>query len=515
MNGSKQSLKPIAAASGGGHSFFLRELAAALVCFVLALVAGSMLAPSSDKIWSAGTVTLYEDGQLYPEHSFSTELSQTIDVARIDKNNQVFWLKADIDLAPSRSRGQPLALYLSGLFSAEVFWDGEPIGAKGEPGASKAVEVPGPIDAVIYIPDYLAGGKNHVLTLRISSFYAGYAADQMIHQIALGGFRSDPRRELRYYAPILLIAGLLVILSFQFFRIGYDAGAKAPLALGLFSLGLLMQLLAEISRAYLNYEYDWHVFRSFIMWAGAFLAGTSLLAFLYLRTRWRFLKIAGAIIVLAALYYLWARDGYDSKIIAALQVFALGPVAALVWQIRNRRYDSAIFASALMVIAWLAGIAISPVVFLDRGYYLVSAVFLVLTWVWIWKGTLAPETVAPAETRGNYFLPKTGGKTERVPLKHVLYLRAAGNYCELMCRGGRTILHHLRLGDVMAGGPSGFLRVHKTYAVNLDAVVKVNSKPGSRYTVTLTDGNTIPVSRYRIADLRNALSETDVLKTGN
>ncbi|MCW8998264.1 MAG: LytTR family transcriptional regulator DNA-binding domain-containing protein, partial [Kangiellaceae bacterium] len=62
------------------------------------------------------------------------------------------------------------------------------------------------------------------------------------------------------------------------------------------------------------------------------------------------------------------------------------------------------------------------------------------------------------------------------------------------------------LGAIMKTNPVNFVRVHKSFAVNLKEVETLRSAEGSKYWLEMTNKETIPASRYRVAELRGLLS---------
>ena len=82
-------------------------------------------------------------------------------------------------------------------------------------------------------------------------------------------------------------------------------------------------------------------------------------------------------------------------------------------------------------------------------------------------------------------------------------LKGEGNYTTLLLEDGKTLLHQNGLGAIMETNPAGFVRIHKSYAVNLRWVKQLKTAPGSKYWIELTNGETLPVSRYRVNELRS------------
>ena len=78
-----------------------------------------------------------------------------------------------------------------------------------------------------------------------------------------------------------------------------------------------------------------------------------------------------------------------------------------------------------------------------------------------------------------------------VPWKEILYCAAESNYCRLILANGKTYLLSKTLKQIAQSLPSlHFIRIHQTYLVQLQCIALV-----SRYSLTLDNGTTLPVSR--------------------
>jgi two-component system LytT family response regulator len=100
---------------------------------------------------------------------------------------------------------------------------------------------------------------------------------------------------------------------------------------------------------------------------------------------------------------------------------------------------------------------------------------------------------------------------ELIPIKDILYLVADRNYCQVHLKNGKTKLSTRHLGafeELLAD--FGFLRVHKSFIVNLREI-KVY-RPGNGGQLTMTDGNRLEVSRRRKEQLIHQL-QIDISKT--
>lgn len=99
------------------------------------------------------------------------------------------------------------------------------------------------------------------------------------------------------------------------------------------------------------------------------------------------------------------------------------------------------------------------------------------------------------------------GQVEVVKLEHVLWLSASGNYVELHL-DGRTVLHRATLSSLESQlDPAVFMRVHRSILVRLNHLAKLAVTGDGTYSLTLDNGDVVPVSeRYvqRVRDLLHA-----------
>ncbi|MDD3401974.1 MAG: LytTR family transcriptional regulator [Hespellia sp.] len=84
----------------------------------------------------------------------------------------------------------------------------------------------------------------------------------------------------------------------------------------------------------------------------------------------------------------------------------------------------------------------------------------------------------------------------------VLYLKAANQNCTVCTSTGDFEAVGL-LAEYFKKMPAEFLRIHKSYAVNITHIASF-----CRYKVVLTNGQELPVSRARYMELKNRLSQT-------
>lgn len=416
---------------------------------------------------------------------------------------QLRWRVPDAALASDT----PMALALSGPFSAEAFFNGQRIGAKGRPLSETAAERAGPIDSLIALPRDLIRPSGNEVTLVISSTRAGYQPAVIVQTLAVTPYRSDARRSLRDYAPTLGLAGVLAVLAISLIRLGLDREDRTLFWLAGGLAALVIAALAEISRAYVNYPYDWHQPRQAVILLG--LAGFSAGCLGFLVKRWELGRVwsraAIGITTAAALQGVLLFDGYDGKIIL-LTMFTL--TGSLIWTLlAGFRLDRNALAMTGVWLALLILNLLAPGRFIDLGVYAITAVAL---GVWMVR---SPDLLSPvAEFPATEAPPlqaaltvQSTGKMHRVALDDVLYLKAAGNYTEVHRCSGGWLLDQRGLAAVLEEAGEPLLRVHRSYAVNMSKVEALLTRPGSRYGPSLSGGAEAPVGRSRVDAVRDAL----------
>ncbi len=119
----------------------------------------------------------------------------------------------------------------------------------------------------------------------------------------------------------------------------------------------------------------------------------------------------------------------------------------------------------------------------------------------------APDEGPPVEPveRPERFLVRKLGREFLVAANDIEWLQAAGNYVNLRVRG-----HDYPLRSTIAGietrlDPARFVRVHRSYIVNLDQVASIEPLDTGDARVHMKDGATLPGSRTYRGELRGRL----------
>jgi two-component system LytT family response regulator len=99
-------------------------------------------------------------------------------------------------------------------------------------------------------------------------------------------------------------------------------------------------------------------------------------------------------------------------------------------------------------------------------------------------------------------LVKDGSRVHVIPVETLDYIEAEDDYIAL-CAGGRRHLKAQTIAAIEAElDPSRFLRIHRSYILNLDRLARIELVAKDRHIAILADGTRLPLSRAGHARLR-------------
>jgi len=99
-----------------------------------------------------------------------------------------------------------------------------------------------------------------------------------------------------------------------------------------------------------------------------------------------------------------------------------------------------------------------------------------------------------------------GGGTRLLGRASILVLQAHGDYVRVASDEGRFLLR-ARLADLEERwSPHGFLRVHRSFVVNLRRAVEVRPRLNGTAVLVMADGTEVPIARRQVSELRRRLA---------
>ncbi|WP_412545628.1 LytTR family DNA-binding domain-containing protein [Maricaulis sp. MIT060901] len=472
------------------------ELGVLMLAVLALLVLGTPTAPPPAN--HATAVHFIDEALDLDQMESASWPEETTSIYRLPAPETLGWvLWRDVEL---EGLNGPLAVRSAGPFSGRIYWNGVLIGEKGSPAATSRAESPGRIDAVFSIPPDLIRESGNQLLVEFSSHRAGYEPMVILQALAITPYRADDRRPLRAYFPLVLTGGALLALAVGIAWLGRSHSDPRAWYLASALAALFLAGGAEVSRAFINYTYDWHQPRQAAQFGFLLIFGLAQLRFAI--TRWPSNNHAGLALqagsmIAITLYALWA-PGYDAKssFAVAVALFATATWLGL-FASGHTRWLSAVLA----VIAWYA--LRLPGDFLDR------AVYALMLAMWGYLSLRLPDLVVPKTGPApTQFKILTTGRMIVVDRADIVYLRAAGNYTEVHLANGGQHLDNRSLATLTDALAGGLHRLHRSYSVNLEHVSEVKSETGSKYTARLSTGAEVPVSRKEVKAFRELLART-------
>ena len=441
------------------------------------------------------------------------------DLYDIDVQGRELWLRVRFNPLPADVPFHGLLLSMKA--AAEVFVDRQFLARNGLPGVDHDSELAGRMDVVIPLNQEQLSAASHVVDLKLSSHHNWLQLRYPIHGLRLVDYPSLQDRTLRYYLPSLLPMGVFLLAVFYFGSLTLRSEHRSvPALLTTLSALVMLQLFFEASRGLVAYRYPIQDLRLIGILTCSVGFGLGLVAVLarqfWPQRLWLALGLTAIGMIISSLLTT-SMDARTAFVLLAGSTSALA-LALIGWRrgiARARAYAAALLLFLLVNL-------LEPEAFVDHGFYLLTAVFLV--------GLMVLQAMAYSRERRGQIeqrlradqlqrvldqaaaerdppvlsVPGTGS-VQAVQVNDVMRIQGAGDYVELHLRDGREILHSATLNELDAELPSHFLRVHRSHLVNTRFIERLLRNEGGTGTLHLSNGQTVPVSRRIMPGVRRAL----------
>lgn len=295
------------------------------------------------------------------------------------KPQQHLCIRGTLDVSGNEYSGKELpenpALLFAALAAYDIYLDGEPLGQNGMPGASKNTEQVGGISLLLPLDKKALAPGEHLISMEISSF--GAAPD--FTAVAWALLLIDQQAFFKTLLTVsivtaLLVGGLLVMfVIFTTLYLGFSR-QKSYLLFSLLCFFTAGLLVVEQWKLWVNYSYDLHLHRLYIIIAIT-LVVTTLLPGFYLwqyelkRQRW---WCAGLVLALMAAGVI--TPSYDARS-EWLFIVSLGFVLAINLMALWCKKPGAMTALCITGVSLLA-ILFAPRLFIELGFGLSIALVL-------------------------------------------------------------------------------------------------------------------------------------------
>ena len=191
---------------------------------------------------------------------------QTFTFYRLPNGPEIFWLRFDVALNEENING----IILSGLFSAEIWWDQRLVGQKGRVSHLPQQEVPGEMDSHFLIPKDLQAKGSHKVYLRISRHRIPWTRTEIVawrrgeqpFDFFLDDYRTLTQAHFSdAFLPFISLGAFIVIGLYFLLLYLADKKHKQWLIFSILCIAVTGVLISESWRGLFGYPYHLHELR--------------------------------------------------------------------------------------------------------------------------------------------------------------------------------------------------------------------------------------------------------------
>lgn len=463
---------------------------------------------------------------------FKNSECQTTHARQIDPQNTAIWVKTTVNVPEQMLKDtQPHSVYISGKAASKVYFNGHLIGSNGLPHAIPNLELVGKIDAMFYVPAKLIKPNTNEIIIKMSSHHGFLTLSNPLNFIGFGTY-SDPTYFIHRNLGVSIVPlGALLLGAIYFFVASFSPRKRINNVLLLFMTSFAsLQLFAEISRSFFSYPYPFQDIRLLLIVSLALLFGWCLLIFVILKLKkskpyWWILS-GGSLSILTV----WLTPGFDPK--TALAIFVPSAISAILLTAKAFETQSkewAIYATVFILFSLT--IILTLTTFHDVLFYYIITAVLIFLFILQARKLNKEQKDKEAEqalvaklqfkleqnqqqTKPSAIKINSAGKIEIITSDQVVFCKAAGDYVEMNLKDNQQRLFTGSLKELEATLPNTFLRVHRSYLVNVEYIRSLNTKSsqqsdksGTGY-LQLHHAMEVPVSRRIMPTVRNYIKQS-------
>lgn len=94
-----------------------------------------------------------------------------------------------------------------------------------------------------------------------------------------------------------------------------------------------------------------------------------------------------------------------------------------------------------------------------------------------------------------YLSIKSKGQVKLLAIDEIDYIKAAGNYAEIVLTNKQSFLHDKSADKLLQILPAEFIRIHRSYIVPEQNIRKIIKHGGGKYSIELSSAEQVPLSR--------------------
>jgi two-component system LytT family response regulator len=117
----------------------------------------------------------------------------------------------------------------------------------------------------------------------------------------------------------------------------------------------------------------------------------------------------------------------------------------------------------------------------------------------------SPKDIPPPADQLNRIVIKDGSEIKIIPITEINYLEAYDDYVKIHTTEKTHLKHATMSFYENALNPGQFLRIHRSYIINLKKLTRIEPFEKSSYKAILTDGSSLSISRSSYPKVKKAL----------
>lgn len=462
--------------------------------------------------------------------NFQADNCLQTDFAHADPQGQQIWVETTLTVPESwLDDSGPLGFYIFAKTSSEVFFNGQRLGQNGTPGQTADSEIPGKMDITFHVPASLLKQEN-VVVLNLSSHHGYLHLSHPIHFVGVGDYGAPQAMFNNYMLITIALLGALILGTFYFGVLCLQPERRSEyvylLLMGLFAS---TQLFAELSRSLFAYLYPIHDVRLIVIVACSFGFGICLLAYIanqHAKQRvWTWLAASGIATAIAA----YLIEGFDAKTTFAILVPSLCSMLLIgvkIFRQRGEKQQPEVWGYLFALALFNGTVVLTLNVFHNLTFYLIITGMIAYLFAQQARALTRERQQRHEEEKRTAKLSfkldqieqqvmptnltvTNSGEVIQLSTDLIRYCKASGDYVELHLEDNREQLYSGSLKSLEDRLPSTFLKVHRSYIVNLEHVSKLVSGSQTKTSgscLVLSDNTEIPVSRRVMPMVRKAFT---------
>ena len=412
----------------------------------------------------------------------------------------IFWIRSNAHFDTAALNQKDIILSLGGIFSAEIYWNGNFIGRKGVI-QNAADESPNPFLFTLRLDQELIKNGSNTLALRIQGDSSSFFTSKPIQVLSLNAIEYSEADAFIYNfmlgAFFLSFLFILVMCSLTYLRESEQNKKSGLLVLATVFLmaNYLLMVLSGLPVIQLDTLILLLVFTSTAS-LGVYLLilerefGEGTLRGLYF-------SLLFAVIVISSMFV--SKDLIIIYSLPQIVFYLILLARTLAWK----------RAGLAIGLGSVSGLLIVPILAFYKPYFMASYGIYIFAGVY----TLPPAVklfrkvvkAFIARKQKKYLDLYSKGQKRLVAVEDIQALTAVGHYTEVTLKDAQKHIYQHGLAELLDRLPENFIRIHRSHAINIKFMDALLTDSGSKYNLRLKTGEMLPVGRKYLKKLDEVL----------